>query len=139
MIADVIDDLYNMVQELTGLKTPMISDETHSTVMENADVLNSSIIYDRDFNYNYFGFKVNLCFIYFLLCNFIEWFLSRIHNELRKEKLMEWISINLLKLVFYLKRWAFYLLYLKNFIFKYHILFLFGCVILFLAHGSIKI
>ncbi|KAG8256135.1 Ribonucleoside-diphosphate reductase large subunit, variant 2 [Homalodisca vitripennis] len=46
-----------MVQELTGLKTPMISDETHTIVMENADVLNSSIIYDRDFNYNYFGFK----------------------------------------------------------------------------------
>uniref|UniRef100_A0A1B6I7L4 Ribonucleoside-diphosphate reductase n=1 Tax=Homalodisca liturata TaxID=320908 RepID=A0A1B6I7L4_9HEMI len=55
--SDVIDDLYNMVQELTGLKTPMISDETHTIVMENADVLNSSIIYDRDFNYNYFGFK----------------------------------------------------------------------------------
>lgn len=64
IFADVIDDLYNMVQERTGLKTPMISDETHSIVKENADVLNSSIIFDRDFNYNYFGFKVLSRFTY---------------------------------------------------------------------------
>ena len=26
--------------------------------MDNADMLNSHIIYDRDYTYNYFGFKV---------------------------------------------------------------------------------
>lgn len=35
----------------------MISDETYEAIMLNADRLNSAIIYDRDFNYNYFGFK----------------------------------------------------------------------------------
>lgn len=110
----MIDDLYNMVQELTGLKTPMISDETYSTVMENADVLNSSIIYDRDFNYNYFGFKVNFCFIDFFICNVIEWFLSRIHNEQRKEKFIEWISINLLKTCLLFKEVSFLFIILKK-------------------------
>lgn len=35
----------------------MISDFHYKIIMENADLLNSSIIYDRDFGYNYFGFK----------------------------------------------------------------------------------
>ncbi|VEN57327.1 unnamed protein product [Callosobruchus maculatus] len=54
---EVIDDLYNMTDSKTGKKTPMISDFHHSVVMKNADRLNSCIIYNRDFNYNYFGFK----------------------------------------------------------------------------------
>jgi ribonucleoside-diphosphate reductase subunit M1 len=36
----------------------MISDYHHAIIMKNADRLNSSIIYDRDLSYNYFGFKV---------------------------------------------------------------------------------
>lgn len=35
----------------------MISDYHHSLIMKHADRLNSAIIYDRDFSYNYFGFK----------------------------------------------------------------------------------
>lgn len=35
----------------------MISDTTYKIVKDNAEILDSSIIYDRDFNYNYFGFK----------------------------------------------------------------------------------
>ncbi|KAI4462839.1 ribonucleoside-diphosphate reductase large chain [Holotrichia oblita] len=54
---DVIEALYNMVNEKTGLKTPMISDKHYQIIMKNADRLNSCIIYDRDFSYNYFGFK----------------------------------------------------------------------------------
>ncbi len=42
----------------TGKNTPMISDYHHSLIMKHADRLNSAIIYDRDFSYNYFGFKV---------------------------------------------------------------------------------
>lgn len=38
----------------------MISDYHYDVIMRNADRLNSSIIYDRDFNYNYFGFKVGI-------------------------------------------------------------------------------
>lgn len=35
----------------------MISEETIAHVRKHADLLNSAIIYDRDFNYNFFGFK----------------------------------------------------------------------------------
>ena len=35
----------------------MISEETFRTVMKHRDVLDSAIIYDRDFHYNFFGFK----------------------------------------------------------------------------------
>jgi ribonucleoside-diphosphate reductase subunit M1 len=35
----------------------MISDYHHEIILRNADRLNSAIIYDRDFGYNYFGFK----------------------------------------------------------------------------------
>lgn len=54
---DVIYDLYNMVNKATGNRTPMISDRHYKIIMDNADRLNSAIIYDRDFNYNFFGFK----------------------------------------------------------------------------------
>lgn len=55
---DVIDDLYWMVNKNTKKNTPMISDYHHKLIMEHADRLNSAIIYDRDFSYNFFGFKV---------------------------------------------------------------------------------
>lgn len=35
----------------------MIDDEVYKVVMDNKDILDSAIIYDRDFAYNYFGFK----------------------------------------------------------------------------------
>ncbi|KAI5723371.1 hypothetical protein M8J76_005145 [Diaphorina citri] len=46
-----------MVNKETGTRTPMISDKHYEIIMKNADRLNSAIIYDRDFNYNFFGFK----------------------------------------------------------------------------------
>lgn len=54
----MIEDLYNAVNTRTNLKEPLVSKKLRDIVKENADRLNSSIIYDRDFNYNYFGFKV---------------------------------------------------------------------------------
>lgn len=35
----------------------MIDDDVYKVVMDNKDILDSAIIYDRDFAYNYFGFK----------------------------------------------------------------------------------
>ncbi|GFS29568.1 ribonucleoside-diphosphate reductase large subunit [Nephila pilipes] len=55
--SNVIEDLYNMKNERNGKITPMISESVYNVIMKNADRLNSAIIYDRDFNYNYFGFK----------------------------------------------------------------------------------
>ncbi|XP_068241914.1 ribonucleoside-diphosphate reductase large subunit [Palaemon carinicauda] len=55
--SEVMDDLYNMTNKKTGKKMPMISDKHHKIIMDHADKLNSAIIYDRDFSYQYFGFK----------------------------------------------------------------------------------
>ncbi|GAA5883417.1 hypothetical protein JCM16303_003785 [Sporobolomyces ruberrimus] len=53
----VIADLYNYINPKNGKPSSMISKETYEVVMAHADKLNSSVIYDRDFSYNYFGFK----------------------------------------------------------------------------------
>ncbi|KAK4988835.1 ribonucleotide-diphosphate reductase subunit rnr1 [Elasticomyces elasticus] len=52
-----VSDLYNYINPKTKKPSPMISDQTYATVMKHADELNSAIVYDRDFNYQYFGFK----------------------------------------------------------------------------------
>ena len=49
-----------------GYTLPMISKETYDIIMEHEDELNSAIVYDRDFNYNYFGFKTlkdHICYV----------------------------------------------------------------------------
>ena len=35
----------------------MISQQTYEIVRDNADALDSAIVYERDFHYQYFGFK----------------------------------------------------------------------------------
>ncbi|RKP08053.1 ribonucleotide reductase [Thamnocephalis sphaerospora] len=55
--SQVIEDLYTYVNPKTGLNASMISKTTYDVVQKHAERLNSAIIYDRDFNYNYFGFK----------------------------------------------------------------------------------
>jgi hypothetical protein len=62
VFTDVMDSLHKMIHPKTKMPSPMISDYHHDIIMRNADQLNSAIIYDRDFNYNYFGFKVILWF-----------------------------------------------------------------------------
>ncbi|MDX2305141.1 MAG: ribonucleoside-diphosphate reductase subunit alpha [Microscillaceae bacterium] len=49
--------LYEYIDPTTGEKAGLISDETYQVVKKYANELNSAIIYDRDFNYDYFGFK----------------------------------------------------------------------------------
>jgi len=53
----VIHDLYTYVNPKNNKPSPMISKETYDIVMAHAEELDSAIIYDKDFNYNYFGFK----------------------------------------------------------------------------------
>ena len=55
--SQVIQDLHDYVNPKTGKHSSMISEETFHTVMKHRDVLDSAIIYDRDFHYNFFGFK----------------------------------------------------------------------------------
>jgi len=55
--SDVMTDLYNYVNPRTGKKAPLLSDEVYKVIMDNAAKLDSTIIYNRDFGYDYFGFK----------------------------------------------------------------------------------
>ncbi len=55
--SEVVTDLYEYVNPRTGKKAPMISDEVYQVIMEHKDTLDSTIIYNRDFGYDYFGFK----------------------------------------------------------------------------------
>ena len=49
--------LYNYVDPKTGAKAGLISDELMDIVKKHGDKIDSSIIYDRDYSFDYFGFK----------------------------------------------------------------------------------
>ncbi len=49
--------LYTYVDPKTGQNAPLISKETWKVIHENAAELDEAIIYDRDFGYDYFGFR----------------------------------------------------------------------------------
>ena len=55
--SDTVTDLYQYIDPKTNEKAPLISDEVYKIVKKNSDVLDSTIIYDRDFRYDFFGFK----------------------------------------------------------------------------------
>lgn len=55
--SEVMTDLYNYANPRTGKKAPLLSDETYKIIQDNALKLDSTIIYNRDFSYDYFGFK----------------------------------------------------------------------------------
>ncbi len=50
-------DLFNYVNPKNGKKAPLLAEDVFEIIMKHADVLDSSIIYDRDFQFDYFGFK----------------------------------------------------------------------------------
>ncbi|WP_212002765.1 ribonucleoside-diphosphate reductase subunit alpha [Chitinophaga sp. HK235] len=49
--------LYNYIDPKTGKNAALLSDEVWAIVEQHADILDSNIIYDRDFAFDYFGFK----------------------------------------------------------------------------------
>ena len=53
----IIDELHSYIDPESNKPAPLISDEVHAIVMENAERLDSYIDYTRDNNYDYFGFK----------------------------------------------------------------------------------
>ncbi|PHN94789.1 ribonucleoside-diphosphate reductase subunit alpha [Maribacter sp. 6B07] len=55
--SQTMNDLYTYVNPRTGKKAPLLSDEVHKVIAENSERLDSTIIYNRDFSYDYFGFK----------------------------------------------------------------------------------
>jgi ribonucleoside-diphosphate reductase alpha subunit len=52
-----IKELYNYIDPKTGQRANLIGDETYKIISKNREVLDSAIIFDRDFEFDYFGFK----------------------------------------------------------------------------------
>ncbi|KAG3078785.1 Ribonucleoside-diphosphate reductase large chain [Phytophthora idaei] len=57
VFSDNIEVFHNNTHEKTGAAAPLIADDVYEIVMQHKDELNSAIIHDRDFEYDYFGFK----------------------------------------------------------------------------------
>ncbi len=55
--SNTIKLLYQYIDPKTGENASLISREVYEVVKKNANLLDSTIIYDRDFGYDYFGFK----------------------------------------------------------------------------------
>lgn len=55
--AETMEDLYTYVDPITGDDASLVAKDVIEIIRENAEFLDSQIIYDRDFNYDYFGFK----------------------------------------------------------------------------------
>jgi ribonucleoside-diphosphate reductase alpha chain len=55
--SETMKDLFEYINPRTGKKAPLLSEEVYKVISENADQLDSTIIYNRDFGYDYFGFK----------------------------------------------------------------------------------
>ncbi|GGF18805.1 ribonucleoside-diphosphate reductase subunit alpha [Flavobacterium limi] len=55
--SETMKDMYHYVNPRNGQEAPLLSDEVFKVIQENSAFLDSHIIYTRDFNYDYFGFK----------------------------------------------------------------------------------
>ncbi|CAL9055549.1 unnamed protein product [Musa banksii] len=55
--SETIKLMYHHFNERSGQEAPLIADDVYEIIMKNAARLDSEIIYDRDFDYDYFGFK----------------------------------------------------------------------------------
>ncbi len=55
--SETIHDLYTYVDPETNLPAGLINDETYKTVMKNKQKLDGAVIHERDFDFEYFGFK----------------------------------------------------------------------------------
>jgi ribonucleoside-diphosphate reductase alpha chain len=55
--SEVMHDLFHYVDSKTNESAALLADDVYQIIMDNKEALDSSIIYDRDFRYDYFGFK----------------------------------------------------------------------------------
>jgi len=55
--SSTMDSLHSYVNPRNGQKAPLISDEVHEIIQTNKDRLDPLLVYDRDFEYDFFGFK----------------------------------------------------------------------------------
>ncbi len=54
---ETMKDLATYVNPRTNQKAPLIAKDIYKIIEKNAEILDSTIIYDRDFDFDYFGFK----------------------------------------------------------------------------------
>jgi ribonucleoside-diphosphate reductase alpha chain len=52
-----IDALYQYVDPMTGQPASLIAQDVWEIIQKNAELLDSTLIYDRDYHFDYFGFK----------------------------------------------------------------------------------
>ncbi|XWS24937.1 hypothetical protein CRYUN_Cryun27aG0027600 [Craigia yunnanensis] len=55
--SDTVQIMYNYVNKKSGKVAPLIADDVYEIIMKNAAQLDSEMTYDRDFDFDYFGFK----------------------------------------------------------------------------------
>ncbi len=55
--SETVHKLYDYTDASTGRHMPLIADDVMLIINEHADILDSTIIYDRDYGFDYFGFK----------------------------------------------------------------------------------
>lgn len=55
--SETVQKLYDYTDVSTGRHMPLIADDVMQIINEHADILDSTIIYDRDYGFDYFGFK----------------------------------------------------------------------------------
>ncbi|MCB0705678.1 MAG: ribonucleoside-diphosphate reductase subunit alpha [Saprospiraceae bacterium] len=55
--SDTMEELFKYIDPKTGESAGLISDETIALIRKHKPRLNSAIIYDRDYSFDYFGFK----------------------------------------------------------------------------------
>ncbi|MCF1716772.1 ribonucleoside-diphosphate reductase subunit alpha [Flavihumibacter sp. RY-1] len=55
--SDTMRALHQYIDAATGKRLPLIADDVMTVIEANAELLDSTIIYDRDFGFDYFGFK----------------------------------------------------------------------------------
>jgi ribonucleotide reductase alpha subunit len=52
-----IQRMFEYTHPITGEAAPLIHSDVYEVIMKNADKLDNAIYYDRDYEYDYFGFK----------------------------------------------------------------------------------
>jgi ribonucleoside-diphosphate reductase alpha chain len=55
--SETMRDLYNYTDKHSGRRMPLVAEDVMEVIEKNAEALDSNIIYDRDFGFDYFGFK----------------------------------------------------------------------------------
>jgi ribonucleotide reductase alpha subunit len=55
-LKDVADQLYNC-KDRVGRNAPLLADDVYQIICENSEEIDKVINFDRDFTYDYFGFK----------------------------------------------------------------------------------